>query len=140
MLNFNDLYNEFFNNGRKKNNNLLHDEIKKLIESVANFKNIENEAMLEKEIDKELGKPSVIETRIEDGLEYKKLTWHTPYGSFVKIIVSDVNTDITEKPKEKTLDEQLKEAVEFENYELAIQLRDQIKSSKKTKRTKKENK
>lgn len=142
MLNFNDLYNEFFNGGGKKPINPFHEEIKKLIESIANFKNIENESMLEKEIDKELGKPSVIETRIEGDLEFKKLTWHTPTGSFVKIIVSDVNADNkeTEKQKEKSLEEQLKEAVESENYELAIELRDRIKNSKKTKRTRKEKK
>jgi hypothetical protein len=140
MLSFNDLYNEFFNGG-KKNINPLHEEIKKLIESIANFKNIENEAMLEKEIDKELGKPSVIETRIEGELEFKKLTWYTQSGTFVKIIVSDVKDNTTEeKPKEKTLEEQLKEAVEAENYELAIELRDKINASKKTKRTKKEKK
>jgi excinuclease UvrABC helicase subunit UvrB len=140
MLNFDDLYNQFFNGGRKKLNHPIQDEIKKLIESIANFKKIENETMLEKEIDLELGKPNIIETRIEGDLEFKKLTWHKPEGTFVKIIVSDVNADNKEeeKPKEKSLDEQLKEAVESENYELAIQLRDKIKASKKTRKTKKE--
>lgn len=150
MLNFNDLYDEFFNR-RRKVANPLHDELKKLIETIANFKTIQNESMLEKEIDKELGKPSSIETRVENGILYKKLVWNTPYGNFVKIIVSDVDpVNPSEDPhdpnypaprkKEKSLDEQLREAVEAENYELAIELRDKIKASKKTKRTRKEKK
>ena len=48
--------------------------------------------------------------------------------------------DSEPKPKEKSLEEQLIEAVESENYELAIKLRDEIKANKKTKRTKKEKK
>ena len=139
---FDDLFNDFFNR-KKIVSNPLHEEIKKLIETVANFKKVQNDAKLEQEIDKELGKPSTIEERIEDGLLYKKLTWFTPYGHFVKIVVSDAEeTDyVPKKPtrrvKEKSLEEQLKEAVEAENYELAIQLRDKIKKEKKPKRTRK---
>ena len=132
---FDDLFNEFFN--KKKKTNPLQDEIKKLIESIAQFKNIKNEAMLEKEIDKELGKPSIIEERIENGLRFKKITWHTPTGSFVKIIVTDVNDTSETEPTTASLEEQLKEAVESENYELAIQLRDQIKKTKAPKKERK---
>lgn len=142
---FDDLFNDFFNR-KKMVSNPLHDEIKKLIETVANFKKIQNDAKLEQEIDKELGKPSQIEEIVEDGLLYKKLTWFTPYGHFVKIVVSDAEEanhepkKPTRRVKEKSLEEQLKEAVEAENYELAIQLRDQIKSASKPKKTKKEKK
>jgi excinuclease UvrABC helicase subunit UvrB len=150
MLNFNDLYDDFFNR-RRNAINPLHDEIKKIIDSIATFKNIQNEANLEKEIDKELGKPSSIETRIEDGVVYKKLVWNTPFGNFVKIIVSDVDpNNPAEDPndpsypfpqkKQKGLEQQLKEAVDSEDYELAIQLRDQIKAEKKPKRKRKEKK
>lgn len=139
---FDDLFNDFFNR-KKMESNPLHEEIKKLIETIANFKKVEDEAKLEKEIDKELGKPSQIEEHIEGGLLYKKLTWFTPFGHFVKIIVTDADEAEpqpkrpTRRVKEKSLEEQLKEAVEAENYELAIELRDKIKKENKPKRTRK---
>jgi excinuclease UvrABC helicase subunit UvrB len=137
MLDFNDLFNDFFNR-RNKNVNPLHDELRKLMETIANFKSIENEKKLEQEIDKELGKPTHIEELINDGVHYKKLTWVTAHGKFVKIIVTDAEEE-TVKPRVKTkpLEEQLQEAVEAENYELAIELRDKIKAAKKPKKTRK---
>jgi excinuclease UvrABC helicase subunit UvrB len=137
MLDFNDLFNDFFND-RNKKVNPLHDELKKLIETIANFKAIENEQKLDQEIDTVLGKPSQIEERIEDGILYKKVTWMTPHGKFVKIIVSDVEAEtVTTEPKIKSLEQQLQEAVEAENYELAIELRDKIQSNNKPKKTRK---
>lgn len=148
MLDFNDLFNDFFNK-RNKNVNPLHDELRKLMETIANFKAIENDKKLEQEIDKELGKPSLIEERIEDGVHYRKLTWFTPQGKFVRIIVSDVNADENAEPMmgekyaevrkkhSKSLEKRLEEAVQAEDYELAIKLRDEIKAAKKPKTTRK---
>lgn len=135
MLRFDDLFNEFFNKKRMQANP-LHEELKKLIETISVFKNIENEKKLEEEIDKELGKPTSIETRIDEGILYKKLTWVTPHGKFVKIIVTDAEEET--KIATKSLEEQLNEAIELEDYELAIKLRDKITPKKTTKkRTKK---
>jgi len=137
MLDFNDLFNDFFNR-RNKNANPLHDELRKLMETIASFKSIENEKKLEQEIDKELGKPTQIEERVEDGVHYKKLTWVTPHGKFVKIIVTDAEEPKAKpRPQKKSLEQQLQEAVEAENYELAIELRDKIQSTNKPKKTRK---
>jgi len=134
MLRFDDLFNDFFNKKRMQANP-LHEELKKLIETISVFKSIENEKKLDEEIDKELGKPTSIETRIDEGVLYKKLTWVTPHGSFVKIIVTDVEEET--KKTTKSLEEQLKEAVELEEYELAIKIRDKITASNKPKKTRK---
>jgi excinuclease UvrABC helicase subunit UvrB len=136
MLDFNDLFNDFFNK-RNKNVNPLHDELRKLMETIASFKAIDNEQKLEQEIDKELGKPTQIEELTNDGVHYKKLTWLTPHGKFVKIIVTDAEEEVKPRVKTKSLEEQLKEAVEAENYELAIELRDKIKAANKPRKTRK---
>jgi excinuclease UvrABC helicase subunit UvrB len=147
MIGFNDLFNDFFNKG-DKNASPLHDDLKKLMETIANFKAIDNEKKLEQEIDKELGKPTYIEEVVDDGLHYKKLTWITPHGKFAKIFVTDVEQEAVEpmmgetygeyrKKHSKSLEKRLEEAVDAENYELAIKLRDEIKASKKTKKEKK---
>lgn len=134
MTDFNDLFNDFFNK-KSKNTNPLNDELRKLMETISNFKAIDNEQKLEEEIDKELGKPSEIEEHIKDGVHYKKLTWITPHGKFVKIIITDSDEEII-TPK-KSLEVQLQEAVKSENYELAVKLRDKIKASNKPKKTRK---
>ena len=41
----------------------------------------------------------------------------------------------TTEPKIKSLEQQLQEAVEAENYELAVELRDKIQSTNKPKKT-----
>lgn len=139
MRDLDDLFNEFFNFGKKNGFNSINDELMKLIENIINSKN-KKSPFSEEEIENSLGEPNLVETRVEDGLEYKKLTWYTKYGNFVKVIVSDVRSNKEEEVKEKSLEEQLKEAVNSENYELAIKLRDQINANKKTKRTRKKNK
>lgn len=69
-----------------------------------------------------LGKPDKDETFEEDGYVYKKLTWDTPSGSIVKVVL--ISSPYDKKP---SLEEELKKAVEDEMYEKAAEIRDRIK-------------
>ena len=133
---FDELFNDFFN--RKKNNlNTDQNDLEKIIGYLMNFKQIDAENLLEKSVEAELGEPDIIQETEKNGLTFKKLIWTTPHGNFVKMIVSDSDNEKEyPKIKQKSLEEQLKEAVEFENYELAVELRDKIKNAKKPRRTK----
>jgi len=84
---------------------------------------------LEEEINK-LGDPDKIEFFNEDEVFYEKRTWKTKYGDLVKIIISDEpNIRLAPKPK-KTLQSQLDEAIENEDFEKAVELRDKINQKK----------
>lgn len=145
--NFDDLFNEFF--GKRKNDiTSINDELRKIIDSLMSYKMVQNE-MLGEAIQEELGEPDQIIDHIEQGMNFRKMIWNTPNGRFVKIIVTDVEEEnrvekilqeVSERKKHsKSLEQQLKEAVETENYELAIKLRDQIKANRKKYRKKKTN-
>lgn len=135
---FDDLFNDFF--GRRRNDySSINEELKKIMESLMTYKKVQNE-MLGEAIQSELGEPDQIIDHVEEGMNFRKMIWNTPHGQFVKIIVTDVEE--TEKPIErkkhsKSLEQRLKEAVDAEDYELAIQLRDEIKSSRKKYKKKK---
>lgn len=135
---FDDLFNDFF--GRRRNDySSINEELKKIMESLMTYKKVQNE-MLGEAIQSELGEPDQIIDHVEEGMNFRKMIWNTPHGQFVKIIVTDV--DETEKPTQrkkhsKSLEQRLKEAVDAEDYELAIQLRDEIKSSRKKYKKKK---
>jgi excinuclease UvrABC helicase subunit UvrB len=131
MKSFDDLFNEFFNRKRLLN---PMDEVKKLIESLTNNKMVDMD--IEGALSQQLGlnpdEPSSKEEYIEDGIKYTKLVWDTPNGKFVKIFITDVVENLPSKMvTNKSLEEQLQEAVDNEDYELAIKLRDQIKKKRK---------
>lgn len=141
MKSFDDLFDEFFN--RKSSVNPLHDEIKKIIDSLVNFKNpepqpnpseLDTEEAIAKYLGIDMSNPTSTEELIQDGMKFTKLTWETPRGKFVKVVVTDVvDSDtalMSTGPKAKSLEEQLQEAVDNEDYELAIKLRDKIKAQK----------
>ena len=129
MKSFDELFNEFFAN-RKQTSSPFHDELKKIIDMFSNPKTIEN---LGTSIDDELGEPTSVEEFTKDGLLFKRLIWETPHGKFMKVVVSDVLPEEPEKPvRQKSLQEQLDDALEIEDYELAIHLRDEIKKNKKS--------
>jgi len=143
---FDNLFEDFMNNKPKKENKVLPDNIKQLIESLINFKEVNDEESvneLEDNLHAGLGEPDLSEISYKDGLKFNKLTWNTPYGQFIKIVVEETNSsdmgyedvefeDIINNLKQtKTLQEQLDEAVEEENYTLAIELRDKIKNLQK---------
>lgn len=136
---FDDLFNEFF---KGRNENPLQDEISKIIQALSMYNAHElDEKDFENQVDANLGEPDEVTERIEDGLLYKKMVWNTPQGQFVKIIVSDAPNgeslefeDIDLTPVAPSLAEQLEAAVEAEDYDLAIKLRDQIKKDKKSRK------
>lgn len=138
MKNFDDLFNEFFNRKKTNINPNVGLGIKKIIEALTNFKTLNQEEELEKLMNNQLGEPDEIIDHIEEGFLFKKLVWHTAHGDFIKVIISEVLPEQSETKKpNKSLEEQLKDALEVEDYELAIKLRDQINGTKKTKKTKK---
>jgi len=135
MKSFDDLFNDFFNEqpNERKYTNPVHEEIKKLMEALSSFKETEAldaEEMIANKLGINLGEPTSSEEIIEDGLRFTKLTWDTPNGRFVKIVVTDVLAGESNVENKKTLDEQLQEAVDNEDYELAIKLRDKINNLK----------
>lgn len=134
---FDDLIDDFLNHKSKKPEDLNSKEnmTKTVLETIANFRMLgDDENALEESINEKLGEPNVIEITVEDGVRIQKLIWNTPDGQFVQIIVNDVSSIDTMEPQrvlELTLEEQLELAVEAEDYPRAIELRDQIKASKK---------
>lgn len=139
MNEFDDLFNEFFSSfyGRRNNRmSSIQDEIRKIMDSLYNFNPIDQNKM--EDLSSELGEPDEKQTFEKDGFIIEKLIWNTPHGQLVKIIASEKDGKPKQnKVKEKSLEEQLKEAVQAENYELAIELRDKIKNQNKPKRGRK---
>jgi hypothetical protein len=131
---FDDLFEDFF---KKKTENQpdIRDEIKKIMDTISKFRKLGSEEELDDAIDNELGEPNEVEEYIENGFLFKKLTWNTPHGSYIKLVVTDIVDNNGEYEPEnivtktKSLQEQLEEAVEAENYPLAIKLRDEIKKN-----------
>ena len=136
MNEFDNLFNDFFS-GRPKIGP-MNEELKKLMETLQSFKDVSSEEELEGKIESELGEPDEIQEYDQDGLHYKKLIWNTPHGQFFEVFISRVTDDFEpvarEKVKPKSLQEQLEEAVEAEDYDKAIILRDQINAGKPKKR------
>lgn len=131
MSKFDDLFNDFLNdaNNKKQNPDILGDLFKKILNlDDSTTKNMINS------IDSKLGKPKEIENFEENGLFYQKQIWETKHGQIIKTIVSE--TPFKEKKVRIPLEKQLEKAVEEENYELAVKLRDRI-SKRETKKNKK---
>jgi excinuclease UvrABC helicase subunit UvrB len=138
---FDDLFNDFLgkNNKKKilrkdaKNKEFdaeKEEQIKGLINMLDNIEHIDS-------IDEQLGEPDKIETFEEDGFHFEKRVWYAFGGELVKVVMVDIpyTTIKPEKPVlEKTLDEKLAEAVENEDYEIAANIRDEIKKQKKIKK------
>lgn len=131
---FNELFDDFF----KKNNINPEDKIsvpkedaQRLIDILTNIK--PSEAMdleMEAEFDKTLGKPDKIEFYTENGFFFERRIWHTPQGDMFKLFVSDDPTLVMAPPEPKSLESQLNEAVEDEDYEKAAIIRDRIQNKK----------
>lgn len=135
---FNDLFDDFFKRNKIRPedgmNDSIREELMKMIEMLSKFNNIEmNEEFetFEDEIDDGLGKPDKVEFYNEGELFIEKRIWYTINGEVIKLIVSDDPSLIQYSKPTKTLEEQLQEAVEAEEYERAALIRDQIKNSMK---------
>ena len=128
-MKFDDLFNDFF----KKSSNPFQNELDRIMKSLMNFRRMSNDELDINSVQDALGEPDEVEEFEEEGLIFKKMIWNKPEGQYVKIIVTDVNTELEKKEANKTLEEQLTDAVEAEDYELAIELREKIKQQKKNK-------
>jgi len=133
---FNELFDEFF----KKNNINPSDKIadsikgdaKKMIDMLTRVKNVDNiDEEVEKQIDTELGKPDKIEFFNKGNVFFERRIWHTQNGDIVKLLVTDEPTLKVAPAPEKSLKEQLDEAVEAEQFEKAAAIRDEMKRQKK---------
>lgn len=146
MKTFDELFNDFFKRNifksETKRTDELKEEAKKMIDILNKMNDIETkmneiDESIEKNIDDNLGKPDKIEFFNENDLFFERRTWHTETGDLIKLIVSDDPT-FGKTPKiTKTLQQQLDEAIEVEDYEKAAAIRDKMQKKKKvTKKTK----
>jgi excinuclease UvrABC helicase subunit UvrB len=103
---------------------------------IKNFESVGDE--LDKKMELTLGKPDRIETYSDGIFFFENRVWHTPNGDIVKLIVSDNPNNL--KEPEKSLQEQLDEAIANEEYEKAAQIRDLMNPPKKIGRPKKSEK
>lgn len=133
MINFNDLFDDFFKNKKPGKTN-IEDEIAKIISSIQNFKMGRLDENFGDEMEKDLGEPDeVSELKGKDGYTYRKFVWNTEMGQFVKILViADDQNEVTKRPlrptaKTLSLQEELDEALATEDFEKAILIRDQMK-------------
>ena len=131
--NFDDLFNEFFKNNQNKNfDEAKNDNIKKLMDMLNDFGHV-SDYNSPTDLDAKLGEPDRIERFEEDGFHFEKRIWNVYGGEIVCVAMLDI--PLTEKPTiVKTLDEQLEEAIENEDYEIAANIRDAIKKEKKIKK------
>lgn len=140
---FDDLFNEFLGDDLNKSNdnskptnlNDIDDTINNLIKKMVN--DVGDDLDISKYVNNNLGEPSEVRYYEEDGLYFTETTWETEIGLVKKTIVSDLPLDGYEKNSTKielSLEEQLEEALENEEYEKAAKLRDSIKKQKKSKK------
>ena len=139
---FDDLFNEFFNRKPKTNEEIakIREEEKKFFENLSNFIESNKGENLEKMFDQNLGEPDEIENFQDGDLFFERRIWNTPTGQIMKLLVSDdpskfikqtQTQKVNKKVVEKTLEIQLQEAVEAEDFEKAAQIRDLINPPKK---------
>lgn len=146
---FDELFNEFLGGELNKKNdnkpsklNNISDSIEKVINAITNNiggdLDLSNDLELSNDIDKNLGEPSEVRYYEEDGLYFIESTWETEIGVIRKTLVSDMPLDGSVKEVEEeiglSLEEQLEEAIQNEEYEKAAKLRDSIKKEKKKKK------
>lgn len=139
---FDDLFNDFMNpkdkKGKKGKDVPFISDLKRLMDALSTFKTFDPEEG--EEIQSQLGKPDEVQKFVENDMHFTRLIWNTPHGKFIKVVVTN-DPDSFELPtydeEPKSLEEQLEEAVEAEDFELAIKLRDQINGSKKVRKGRK---
>jgi len=130
MSSFDELYNDFFS-GRNKNKDKDNDDpferMRKLVNSLNNFNEIDSDGT--NPLEEDLGVPDESYEFEENGYTYVKRVWNLEHGSVVKIEMVDSPLDIGFTPKKKlSIEDKLELAVQEERYEDAAKLRDKIKS------------
>lgn len=133
---FNELFDDFFKRNNIKPEDKISDsaktDAKKMIDMLTSSKNVDNiDEEVEKQIDAELGKPDVIEFFNEGEVFFEKRIWKTKNGDLIKLIVTDEPTIKVAPVPAKSLEVQLQEAVDAEQFEKAAAIRDEIKKLKK---------
>lgn len=129
---FNDLFDDFFKNNNPNDKHLrIRDEAKKMIEMMMRMETPTPPENMVKALDDNLGDPDEIESGFDGVLYFERRIWHTPHGDIVKVLVTDDLNKLNHKPEqpkivEKSLEAQLQDAVESEDYERAALLRDKL--------------
>lgn len=139
METFDELFDDFFGGKNKKpkktrrktKKNDIDSEISKIIDSLSNFKQVE-ENDFDEDYDVDLGEPIKVQYFQTDGLYFKRSIWHVEKngekGELIKLEVSD--TPFEDEKNDKSLEECLQDALDEENYEKAAEIRDKINKLK----------
>jgi hypothetical protein len=129
MSKFDELFNDFMNDGRNNNNkDESPDIMANLFKKLSNLNSFDKNGMMEG-LNESLGEPDFFKNYEENGVFFQKQIWNTKHGQVIKTIVSDVPFAKQKTEAKKTrvpLEVQLVNAVKEENYELAAKLRDRI--------------
>jgi hypothetical protein len=128
---FDELFNRFFSDKGDKNESDEAKRTRRLIDRLNNFDDMNLEGFNPYEND--LGEPDEVETYEEKGYTFQRSTWNLESGSIVKVEMVSLPTDGEFEPKvnkKLTLQEKLEIALECEDYEEAIKLRDEINQKK----------
>jgi protein-arginine kinase activator protein McsA len=138
METFDELFDSFFNSGKKKirksrgkklKNDDTNEKIKNIIDTLSNFQEITDENV-ENDLDLEMGEPNHVHFFEDGGMYFKRSIWEIKdKGELIKLEVSDLPFE--ESIPKKTLEELLEDAVKEENYEKAAEIRDEMKKMKK---------
>ena len=141
MNEFDELYNQYFGNNKKKENN-VNDRMNRIINLMNKLNGIDGFSGMRPDEEK-LGEPTKTTTFERDGIIFEESTWETDLGTIVRITTKEEveftpdffkNNNIPfgksnkkEEPiKELSLKEQLEIAVKSEEYETAAKIRDLI--------------
>jgi hypothetical protein len=139
MENFDDLFNDFFNNGSPKRKRKKTSDSSKKEESPDNLNGIRDLMDLLSNLDssvdleEKLGPPTSVSRFIDkDGVEFEEKKWDTKDGVVTRTHMVSYETPESEYYRQHnsddvaTIKKQLKKAIDNENYELAAKLRDQL--------------
>ena len=131
---FDDLFEDFFNRRKtvkkedipNEERGKTHNQIADIIKAIRDSRTVGLDGDIGTAIEKRLGPPDIEEKFTKDGIDYIKSIWNTEQGQFVKVAASIA----LEREPKKSLQERLEEAVEEEDWNLAIILRDRINKEK----------
>ena len=142
MNEFDELYNQYFGNNKKKQINNSNDRMNRIIDLMNKLNSGGGFGGMSPD-EENLGEPTKTTTFERDGVIFEESTWDTEFGTIVRITTKEEieftpdffnknnipfgrNNINEETIEEITLEEQLKIAVKTENYEEAAKIRDII--------------
>jgi hypothetical protein len=152
--NFDDLFNEFFGNNKRKRKKINKGIMNNFYDDIKNTLNLNNDVDATQDLinklnsfvedlnnedfanpyGEKLGEPDVIENYEKDGLHFEKKIWNLEHGQMIKINMLSTPFESNIKTNNVlSLEKQLELALNEERYEDATKLRDEIKSNKKSK-------